>query len=77
MKISNFELLLIFLVTTAVVVITICNAIIYNNIASDDEPTNAVSKTSARWYFWLNIIVCLLAFIIWCWAIYKWAFGSK
>jgi hypothetical protein len=76
MEVSGFAILIIFIITTGVVAITILNAIIYNNIASDPEPNNSISHSSARWYFYFNIVIGFLTFIIWCWCIYKW-FNKK
>lgn len=72
MEVSGFTILLIFFITTCVVAITVVNAIAYNEIASDPEPMSSISKTNARVYFWLNIVVGFITFLLWCWCIYKW-----
>jgi len=72
MEVKGFTSLLIFFITTCVVAITIVNAIAYNEIANDPEPMSSISKTNARVYFWLNIAVGFITFLLWCWCIYKW-----
>ena len=71
MKITRFELFIVFIITTLVVALCVFNSIIYYKIFENDEPNPNVSHRAAKFYFGFNVGIGAITFILWCWSIYK------
>ena len=71
MKLSWLPIVLIFFITTAVVVLCIFNSIIYYEIYNNKEPDPTISYTTAKIYFGINIGVGVVVFMLWFWSLYK------
>lgn len=53
------------------------NAIYYNRIRTGDRSCQAISQNEANVLFWINLILAIIAFIIFIWALWRLIFGKE
>jgi len=70
MEISGYFILFVFIVTTLVVAFCIWNAVNYFKLKDDNTTNPTLSTSLENALAILNIILVILAFIIWCICIY-------
>ena len=72
MEISGYFILFVFIVTTLVVGFCIWNAVNYFKLKDDNTTNPTLSTTLENTLAIFNIVVAVLAFIVWCFCIYYW-----
>jgi hypothetical protein len=72
MEISGYFILFVFIVTTLVVGFCIWNAVNYFKLKDDNTTNPTLSTTLENTLAILNIVLVVLAFIVWCFCIYYW-----
>ena len=71
MEESFWVKILIVILITAIVVLTIYNIVIYGKIANEGITVGDVTPDGARALMWFNIIIVIIALIVWFWYLYK------